>query len=128
MMQNQDSRISHASAKGILTVKFEGRVDLDSLTKYIAQHREAWIKHACILYDMLEVDLSVVTADYVVKLPDSFREINKLRAGGRTAGLVTKEFELIAKFVVADYETQDFPVEYRTFLDEEEALAWLRAI
>ena len=28
-MQNQDSRISHASANGILTVKLKGRVDLD---------------------------------------------------------------------------------------------------
>ena len=127
-MQNQDSRISHASADGILTVKLEGRVDLDLLTEYVTQHREAWVQHPCVLYDMLELDLSVVTADYVVKLPDSFREINKLRAGGRTAGLVTKEFELIAKYIVADYETQDFPVEFRVFLSEEDAVAWLRAI
>ena len=42
--------------------------------------------------------------------------------------LARKEFELIAKFIVADYESQDAPVEFRTFLCEEEALAWLRAI
>ncbi len=128
MMPNQDSRISHASADGILTVKLEGRVDLDLVTRYVTQHREVWVQHACILYDLLELDLRVVTVDYVMKLPDSFREINKLRAGGRTAALVPKELELIAKFTEADYETQDPPVEYRTFLHEEDALAWLRAI
>ena len=76
---------------------------------------------------MLEMDLSVVTADAVIKVPDSFREMTKLRAGGRSAVLVQKEFELIARFVVADFETQAAPVEFRTFLHGEEALAWLRA-
>ena len=128
MMQSQDPRISHASANGILTVRLKGKVDLDLLTQYVTRHREVWVQHACILYDLLELDLRVVTADYVLKLPDSFREINKLRAGGRTAALVPKELELIAKFTEADYETQDPPVEYRTFLHEEDALAWLRTI
>ena len=128
MMQNQDSRISHASADGILIVKVKGRVRFDSLTKYVAQHREVWVQHACVLYDMLEMDLSVVTADAVIKVPDSFREMTKLRAGGRSAVLVQKEFELIARFVVADFETQAAPVEFGVFLSEEDALAWLRAI
>lgn len=127
-MQNQNSRISHASAKGILTVKVKGRVDFDSLTRYVAQHREVWVQHACVLYDMVELDLSVVTADAVIKLPDSFKELTKLRSGGRSAVLVQKEFALIARFIVADFETRASPVEFRVFLSEEDALAWLRAI
>ncbi len=127
-MQNQDSLISHTSADGILAVKVKGRVDLDLLTKYVAQHKEAWVQHACILWDMLELDLSGVTADEVIKVPDSFRELTKLGAGGRSAVLVQKEFELIARFIVADYESQDSPIESRIFLHEEEALAWLRGI
>ena len=127
-MQNPDSRISHASADGILTVKLKGRVDLDLLTKYVAQHTEMWAQHPCILWDMLELDLSGVTADEVIKVPDSFRELTKLGAGGRSAVLVQKEFELIARFIVADYESQDSPIESRIFLHEEDALAWLRAI
>jgi hypothetical protein len=59
-------------------------------------------------------------------LPDSFRELTKLRAGDRSAVLVQKEFEVIARFIVA--ETQASPVEFRVFLSEEDALAWLRAI
>ena len=128
MMQNQDFRISHASDSGILTIKLEGRVDLDSLTKYITQHKEEWVQHPCILWDTLELDLSVETTDGIREWPDAFREIIKLRAGGRTAALVQKEFELIMKFAFAEYETQDSPVEFRTFLHKEDALAWLRAI
>ena len=97
-------------------------------TKYVAQHREVWVQHACVLYDLLELDLSGVTADEIIKLPESSREITKLRAGGRTALLVQKEFELIAKFIVADFESQDSRPEFRTFLHEEDALTWLRAI
>lgn len=128
MMQNQDPRISHASANGILTVRLKGRVDLDLMTKHITQHSGVWVQHACILWDTLQLDLSGVTADEVMKLPDSSRQLTKLRAGGRTAVLAQKEFELIAKFIVAEFESQDSPVEFRTFLHEEDALAWLRAI
>ena len=127
-MQNQDSLISHTSADGILTVKVKGRVPFDSLTKYVAQHREVWVQHPCILYDALGLDLSGVTTDEIIKLPESSREITKLRAGGRTAVLVQKEFELIAKFIVADFESQDSRPEFRIFLHEEDAVAWLRAI
>jgi hypothetical protein len=127
-MQNQDSLISHTSADGILTVKVKGRVPFDSLTKYVAQHREAWVQHPCILYDALELDLSGVTADDVLQLPESTRETIELRAGGRSAILVKKEFEVIAKYLVVGYESIDSPVELRTFLHEEDALAWLRAI
>ena len=128
MMQNQDSRISHTSANGILKVRVKGRVDLDFLTRYITQHSEVWVQHACVLWDTMELDLSGVIADEVLQLPDSSKAITNLRAGGRTAVLARKEFELIARFIVANYESQDSPVEFRTFLHEEDALAWLRAI
>ena len=99
MMQNQDSRISHTSANGILTVRVKGRVALDLLTKYITQYSEVWVRHACILWDTLELDLSGVTADEVLQLPDSSKAITKLKAGRRTAVLARKEFALIAKFI-----------------------------
>ena len=127
-MQNPNSRISLASADGILTVKLKGRVDLDLLAEYITQHREAWVQHPCILYDTLELDLSGVTADEILQLPESSRETIELRAGGRSAILVKKEFEVIAKYLVVGYESIDSPVELRTFLHEEDAVAWLRAI
>ena len=73
-MQNQDSLISHTSADGILTVKVRGRVPFDSMTKYVAQHREVWVQHPCILYDALGLDLSGVTTDEIIKLPESSRK------------------------------------------------------
>lgn len=106
----------------------EGPVNIDSLVNYVRQHKDEWVQRACILYDFTLLDPEALTSAAIKNVPESFAEITELRAGGRTALLVPKDLELIAKFVAAQSETSHGRIEIRTFCSEVDATSWLRAI
>ena len=101
---------------------------LEMLARYAMQYQEVWAQHPCVLWDLRELDPRNVTSDAVLRLPELFAKIHALRAGGRTALLVDKTVEFIAKIVVAQAETNNAPIEQRAFCSEEDALTWLRSI
>lgn len=127
MLLNQ-SCISHWSADGILRVRVEGHTDVDSIVAYAYEYTDAWVQHACILYDLTQLDPNALTSTAIKNLPESFASIVKLRAGGRTALLVQNNLELIAKFIVAQSETAHGLIEHRAFCSEDDAVSWLQAI
>ncbi len=122
------SCVTHWSANGILTVRVEGPVDVESLIRYAHKHKDVWVEHACILWDFRLLDPSVLTSESIKNLPETFSAIHGLRAGGRTALLVRKSLELIAKIIVVQNEANDAPVEHRSFCSEADAISWLGAI
>jgi len=124
----QDKSITHSSAEGILTVRLEGRFDVDSMFVYVTENQSTWATHACILWDLRKFDARDLTGDSILKVPDKFAEILQRRAGGRTAILVNEDLALIAKFAVANNENCNSPVELGAFCSEKEAFVWLRAI
>ncbi len=127
MLLNQ-SCISHWTADGILRVRVEGHTDVGSVVAYAHEYRDTWVQHACILYDLTQLDPNALTSTAIKNLPESFASIVKLRAGGRTALLVQSNLELLAKFVVAQSETTHGLVEHRAFCSEDDAVSWLQAI
>lgn len=127
MLLNQNC-ISHWTADGILRVRVEGHTEVDSVVAYAHENRDTWVQHACILYDLTQLDPNALTSTAIKNLPESFDSIIKLRAGGRTALLVQNNLELLAKFVVAQSETTHGLVEHRAFCSEDDAVAWLQSI
>ncbi len=127
-MQKQGDSISHASTDGILTVRVAGRVAIDTLAGYALMHQDVWALHPCILWDLIELDPRDITSDAVLRMPELFARIHQLRAGGRTALLIQKDAEFLAKIIIAQAETTNAPVEQCAFCSKENALAWLRAI
>ncbi len=126
-MRNRSS-ITHCSANGILVVRVEGPADVDSLVNHAHQYQDVWVQHACILYDFTLLEPEALTSAAIRNIPESFDEITELRTGGRTALLVQKDLELIARFVAAQSETTHGRIEIRTFCSEVDAISWLQAI
>ena len=126
-MDSQPLRISHESQEDLLFVTVEGLVEIPYLTRYVTSHQVVWKKYPGILWDLRDIDPSRITSDDVLNLHHSFAEIAHLRSGGRTALLVSTDLELIAKIAVALCETHHTPIELKTFLDENEAIGWLKA-
>jgi len=122
----QDKCITHSSAEGILTVRLEGRFDVESMFVYVTENQSTWAAHACILWDLREFDARDLTGDSILKVPDKFAEILQRRAGGRTAILVKEDLEVIANIAVGNNANRNSPVKLNAFCSEEEALAWLR--
>ena len=122
------SIITHCSAYGILVVLVEGSTNIVSLVNYAYQHRDVWVEHACIMYDLTLLDPEALTSAAIKNIPELFAKITEQRVGGRTALLVQKDLELIAKFVVAQSETAHGRIEIRTFCTKVDAISWLRAI
>jgi len=98
------------------------------VVNYAYEHNDVWVAHACILWDFRSLDPKVLTSESIRDLPESFKLITGLRAGGRTAVLVEKNLEFIAKIIVVQSETNNSLVEHRSFCSEVDAVSWLRAI
>jgi hypothetical protein len=119
--------ISHMACNGTLRVSVSGSVELQTVTAYVIRHQEIWAAHAWILWDLRQFDPSGITSADILNIRHAFGEIMDLRAGGRSAILVSKELDLVVRVAMALQPQQDSPVELRSFLDEADALAWLES-
>ena len=119
--------ITHRICNGTLLVIVSGSVSLQAITAYVTRHQEVWAAQKKVLWDLRQFDPSGVTSADILNIPHAFGEIIDMRAGGRSAVLVSKELNLVVKVAMALRQEGDFPLEIRSFLDEAEALSWLEA-
>ena len=122
----KDPKISHEEQHDLLRVSVAGPATLSFVTAYTTRFQDVWSRHPRILWDLRCADPTALSSDDILNINHAFGEIMDLRRGGRTALLIGKEVELIARIAIALCEGRDAPVTFRTFLDQEEALAWIR--
>ena len=120
--------VTHEVRNDTLHVYVSGSVDLPTVTAYATRHQDVWSSHSKILWDLRKFDPSGVSSKDILNIPHAFAEVMSLRAGGRTAVLVNKEMELVARVAMAIYEDQNAPIELRSFLDEAAARDWLNEL
>ena len=119
--------ISHKACDGTLRVFVRGSVELQTVTAYVVRHQEIWAASTRILWDLRQFDPSGITSADILNIGHAFGEIMDLRAGGRSAILVSQELNLVVKVAMALHPLQESPVELRSFLDQADALAWLKS-
>jgi hypothetical protein len=119
--------ITHRICRGTLKVIVSGPVGLQDVTAYVTRHQEIWAAHDKVLWDLRQFNPSGVSSADILNIRHAFGEIIDMRAGGRSAVLVSKDLNLVVRVAMALREDRDFPLEMRSFLDEAEALSWLDA-
>ena len=117
--------ITHKVCNGTLRVIVSGSVGLQTMTTYVTRHQETWVANARILWDLRQFDPSGITSADILNIRHAFGEIMEMRAGGRSALLVSKELDLVARVALALHPEQESPIEIQSFLAEADALAWL---
>ncbi len=122
----KEPTISHEEHDGLLRVAVAGLATLSFVTAYATRFQDVWTRHPRILWDLRGADPTALSSEDILNINHAFGEIMDLRAGGRTALLISKDVELIAKIAIALCEGQEAPVTLRAFLDEQEALDWVR--
>jgi len=120
--------VTHEVRNDTLHVCVRGSVDLPAITAYATRHQDVWPSHAKILWDLRKFDPSGISSKDILNIPHAFAEIMNLRAGGRSAVLVSKELELVTRVAMALFENQPAQIELRSFLDEAVAKEWLDEI
>jgi hypothetical protein len=125
--KNDAASVSHRVCNGTLRVIVSGSARLQTITAYVTRHQEIWAAYARILWDLRPFDPSGITSTDILNIRHAFGEIMELRAGGRSAILVSKELNLVVKIAMALHPEQDSPVALRSFLNEADALAWLES-
>ncbi len=120
--------VSHESDNDTLKVFVRGSVPLSEVTAHVTRFQDVWIAHSKILWDLREFDPSEVTSSDILNIQHAFAEIMALRAGSRSAVLIGKELDLVARITLALSENQDGSIQLRTFLDETQSLSWLGAV
>jgi len=118
-------KITHEVNNGVLRVILTGSVNLSAATAYATLHQSDWMENTRILWDLLLFDPSGVTSQDILNIQHAFAEIMSLRPGGRSAVLVNKELDLVARVTLALSDERESPIAVRSFLDEEEAILWL---
>ncbi|MEM8769868.1 MAG: hypothetical protein AAGE43_20720 [Pseudomonadota bacterium] len=122
----KEPTISHEEQDGLLRVVVAGPATLAFVTAYATRFQDVWSRYQRILWDLRGADPTVLSSEDILNVNHAFGEIMDLRAGGRTALLISKDVELIAKIAIALCEGRDAPVTLRAFLDEPEALVWVQ--
>ncbi len=121
--------LSHESENGTLTVFVRGSVSLATATAYATRHQQTWSAHDRILWDLRDFDPSGVTSSDILNIQHAFAEIMDLRTGGRSALLVGKELDQVARVALALYESkgekQAGPITVRSFQNAAQAVEWL---
>lgn len=117
--------ISHEVRDGILWVSVTGRVSLSTATTYATVHQDLWQGSTRILWDLRAFDPSGVSSQDILNIQHAFAEIAAGRAGGRSAVLVGKELDLVARVAITLSDRPDKPITVRSFLDSEDACRWL---
>lgn len=117
--------VTHEVHNDTLQVYVRGSVDLPTITAYATRHQDVWSSHSKILWDLRNFDPSGISSKDILNIQHAFAEIMNLRAGGRSAVLVNKELDLVARVAMALPENQNSPIELRSFLDEALAREWL---
>ena len=117
--------ISHETENATLKVLLRGSVALSEVTAYVTRYQDVWIAHSKVLWDLRGFDPSGVSSNDILNIRHAFGEIMELRTGGRSAVLVSKELDLVARVALALGENHEGPVQLRSFLDETQALKWL---
>ena len=127
-MESQSVNIEHhETSDGLLRAKITGPVEIQNVTMYTTRYQDVWARHDRVLWDLSAVDPSAITSDDVLNLNHAFDEILKLREGGKTAVIVAKDLELVANVALGLCESNHPPVTFNVFLDEDEAVAWLKS-
>ncbi len=122
-----DGGISHEVRGGILRVVLTGSVSLTAATAYATLHQELWSANPGILWDLRAFDPSGISSQDVLNIPHAFAEVMALRPGGRSAVVVGKELDLVARVAIALYDDQENPVTVRSFLEKSAACDWLKS-
>ncbi len=118
--------ISHEASEGTLRVTVTGSVSLQTVTAYVTRNQEEWAAHAKVLWDLRQFDPTGVTSQDILNIRHAFGEIIEMRAGGRSAVVVSKELDLVVRVAMALREHNVGHLEIRSFLEEADAQAWLR--
>ena len=118
--------IYHEMRDGILWVILTGRVSLSTATTYATVNQDLWQGSPRILWDLRAFDPSGVSSQDILNIQHAFAEIAAGRAGGRSAVLVGKALDLVARVAITLSDRPDKPVAVRSFLDEEDARRWLK--
>ena len=116
----------HEAGEDILRVTISGPLDLPRITSYLIQHQEDWSGKKAVLWDLRQADPTPLTSQDILNLDQAFAGIFEMRAGARTALLVGKELETIARISIALYEEREVPITFNSFCRESEAIAWLK--
>ena len=120
-----DGRITHEVRSGILWVILTGSVSLPAVTAYATLHQDLWSENSKILWDLRAFDPSGISSQDILNIQHAFAEVMALRPGGRSAVVVGKELDLVARVALALWDDQGSPVNIRSFLDDESACSWL---
>ncbi len=127
-MDSQTAEIRHEIKGDVLRVSVCGPVTLQQLTTYVTRWQNEWVSQRRVLWNLTNTVASNITSQDILNVDQSFAEILARRSGGRTAILVGKDLELIARISIVLLQNRSVPVELEVFLSEDDALAWLNEI
>lgn len=126
--RGSDGTISHEPRGGLLRVNVSGLVELSTITAYVIRHQQIWTEHSRVLWDLRKTDPTAVTSQDLLNIRHAFAEIMSKRRGGRTAVVVSRDLDLVARLTIALSDDQEAPVTIRSFLREKDAISWLNEI
>ena len=126
--RNSGGPISHEISDGLLRVNVAGVVELAAITAYVIRHQQIWTEHRRVLWDLRKTDPAAVTSQDLLNIRHAFAEIMSKRRGGRTAVVVSRDLDLVARLTIALSDDQESPVTIRSFLREKDAISWLNEI
>ena len=124
--EEKEPKISHEERDGLLEVTVAGPATLSFVTAYVTRFQDVWTRFPRTLWDLRDADPTALTSEDILNINHAFAEVMDLHPGARTALLIRKDVELIAKIAIALCEGRDAPVALRAFLDAGEAEDWLR--
>jgi len=112
-------------AKGLTTVKVEGKVMAKNLANWLNRYYSGKVTEL-ILWDLTEADMADVPVDDLRELAKEASKRADLRKNGKSAFVFSRDvgFGLGRMFEILS-ETEGTPLEYRSFLDINEAREWL---
>ena len=126
-IDREDSNISHKIEDGILHVSIEGTVKLSDIAAYANYHIDVWARSPRMIWDVRRMRFYDVSIERLRELVNGLAEVGSLRAGWRTALVLSQNEDLLGQLVVDLAEARDGAVDVKLFASMDEARSWLQS-